>query len=170
MKRAIFTMGLAVVFLAANEAYEAVKHRRERQEQNVVVCKSQLVQIYSELKAYADQHGGRFPPKLSDLILEGYETMPGLFECPNSNDLFVNAAPAAAEAAEMDRPGHDSYRYFGNGLMESSPADSILIAEPPENHAPLDGHVVLLSGEVHSESPEELRSILGKLESPTTQR
>ena len=143
--------------------------RKQIAERNLAVCKSQLVGIYSELKAYADQHGGRFPSRLSDLILEGYERNPELFECPNSNDPPIYGNTTAEIATEMNRPGHDSYRYYGNGLTENSPPDSILIAEPPENHAPLDGNVVLLNGEIRSLGPADLQSIVAKHARPTTE-
>jgi len=159
---------LVLVGLALLWWMDGVSERREVSERNIVVCRSQLSQIYTELKAYADHHGGHFPTKLSDLVLVGYERNPNLFQCPNGNDLPVNADTLVNEAAEMDRPGHGSYKYYGNGLTESSPSDSILIAEPPENHAPLDGHVVFLNGEIHSLSPSELLSIITKLGHPTT--
>jgi hypothetical protein len=172
MKKAAVVLSLFLLpafFFLAQDALEHEIERRKIPERNLAVCKSQLVLIYSELKAYADQHGGRFPSKLSDLIVEGYDSNPNLFVCPNSNDLFVNANTRAGEAAEMNRPGHDSYRYYGYGLTESSPPDSILIAEPPENHASLDGHVALLNGEIHSLDPSELRSIVAKHTTLTTE-
>ena len=130
----------------------------------MTLCESQLHAIYYDLKVYADQHVGRFPPKLSDLVRSGYETQ-DIFVCPNSNDDYIAlGTPTTKMAADMDGPSRVSYKYYGANLTESSPSESVLIAEPPENHAPLGGHVLYLNGNVVLLNPKDLQEVRGLLQ------
>jgi competence protein ComGC len=147
--------------LVVPEICSVRKEVRERKRINLTLCQSQLRAIYQDLKAYADQHGGRFPTKLSDLVRAGYETQ-DIFVCPNSNDDYIPpGTPATRMAAEMDglnRLNRGSYEYYGANLTESSPPESVLIAELAENHAPLGGHVLYLNGNVVLLTPKDLET------------
>jgi hypothetical protein len=148
--RIFVVIALILVGWVAYGVYLGWEKGRERSRENLMTCESQLRAIYQDLKAYADQHGGRFPTKLSDLVRAGYETQ-DIFVCPNGNDAYIAmGTPTTKMAADMDKLSRGSYEYYGAKLTESSPPDSILITEPPENHAPFRGTRSLLGWQCRS--------------------
>jgi len=151
---------LIVSVLIGWNMYFGLEKRNERKRENLDVCRIQLAQIYKDLKAFANDHEGRFPPKLSDLVLGGYEDQ-DIFVCPNSNDTYINrGTPTTQMANRMNGPDRGSYKYCGTGLTESSPPNSILVIEAPENHAPDGGHVVYLDGNIVFRNSEALKNAL----------
>jgi hypothetical protein len=165
MKRPLYTLLVAVLLIVGWEVWDQYREASEKKRVIVMICRSQLGAIYPDLKAYADQHGGHFPAKLSDLVRGGYETQ-DLFVCPNSDDEYIAlGTPTTIMAAEMDDGAHrGSYEYYGVNLTKSSPPDSVLIAESPANHAPSGGHVLYLNGNIDFLNPTDLRRVRDVLE------
>jgi hypothetical protein len=165
MMKRLFYIFLTIALMALGwEMWGVDRRANEKNSLNLMTCRSQLGAIYLDLKAYADHNGRKFPAELSDLVREGYERQ-DIFVCPNSNDDYIEpGTPAAKMAADMDGPNRGSYEYYGVNLTESSPPESVLIAERPENHAPLGGHVLYLSGKIAFLGPKDLQEVRGLLQ------
>lgn len=147
--------------------YTGQRIRDERRRENLDTCRAQLGQIYKDLRAYADHHQARFPPRLSDLVSDGYENQ-DIFICPNSyTDNYIQlGTPSTQMANLMNGPNRASYKYLGNGLSEGSPPNAILVIEAPENHAPDGGHVVYVDGSIVFLSEQALGKALESFTEP----
>jgi hypothetical protein len=165
MKRSLGTLLVAVLLIVGWEVWDQYRELSEKKHNNLMLCHSQLGAIYLDLKAYADQHTGHFPAKLSDLVRGGYETQ-DIFVCPNSDDDYIALGRPAAKMAtdEMDGPHRSSYEYYGASLTESSSPESVLIAESPANHAPSGGHVLRVNGNIEFLNPADLERVRGLLQ------
>jgi hypothetical protein len=112
----------------------------------------QMAHIYSDLKLYADQHGGQFPAKLSDLVIDGYETDPSWFHHQRDTvDVRLWSATRAQQAAIVEGPYFTSYYYFGSGLSLRNSPDTVLLAENPVDIIRPDdnkNHVVDVDGQI----------------------
>src|ERR1051325_3561054 len=71
------------------------------------VCASNLRRIYEQLQNYAINHGGRFPPNLTQLVGAGTVSRKDL-QCP----LSTSSSPPTSESLPTD------YFYFGNGMSQ----------------------------------------------------
>jgi len=167
----ILLLGFLLISFAKLE-----REREIRANRDVSSCRKNLITISTALHAFARDHNGHFPDKLSRLVLDGYEKDGVMFFCPSGSDYLQNVASYAPQeiAKDMDRPGHLSYLYFGSSLTEASPKDSILLADRPDNHTELGfagGHVVYLGGDIVFLRPAELKAALAmpQHQAPSTQ-
>lgn len=99
-------------------------------------CTAHLHQIGSACNAYAAEHDGRYPERLSELYPRYLPDL-NVFVCPKTGDKI-------ASADEID--AKTSYEYRGAGLREWGPGD-VLACDKPGNHRSgknvlyADGHV-----------------------------
>jgi hypothetical protein len=114
--------------------------------------KSQLAHLYSDLKSFADQHGGHFPAKLSDLVANGFETDASLFHTPGEPvGVSIRTLTRAQQVAIVDYPYFAAYYYFGNGVSVSDSPETVLLAEDPVDIIRPDddkNHIVKLNGQI----------------------
>src|SRR5215207_8812899 len=104
-----------------------------RQRAKQVQCSVNLQQIGQGLQTYATANRGQYPLKLSVLIEDG-TMQPAFFICPHSGDTAAPGADAKAQAKNLEKGGHLSYVYVGQGLTVHSPADAVLAHEKKGNH------------------------------------
>jgi competence protein ComGC len=103
-----------------------------------IACEENLREIGLGLKLYANDHQGKFPTTLSDLLEGGYVEDERSFNCPFS--------PHLGNAAEPD------YHYTTEYAI-TSPSDSKVVFDKSDNHA--DGqHVLYVSGDIVWEQKE----------------
>lgn len=116
-----------------------------------VKCSSNMRQIGLAMIMYANQHNGKFPDSLHE-ILETQDITPGVFVCPSSNEVRAMGATARAELDDFDRPGRCSYIYLGKGLTDQCDFGTAVLYEPPSIHHGgmnvlfADGHVEFFGG------------------------
>jgi len=126
---------------------------RSREPANRVKCASNLRQIGTAVRLYANANGGQFPPDLETLLATG-DANASMFICPSSNDDTAMGPTTQAVIQEL-RSGseHCSYVYVGAGLGSGNASEKHVVAyEPIANHQGNgmnvlygDGHVEFLN-------------------------
>jgi hypothetical protein len=100
---------------------------------NRIYCMSNLRQIGFRLHEHAAANGNRFPDTLAPLITEP-EYDRGSFICPSTDHTPAPGATVAEQAANLLKPGHCSYLYYGRGLTLPLDPGRVLMLEPPDHH------------------------------------
>ena len=105
---------------------------RIRTRAELVTCEENLQKIGLGLKLYANEHQGKFPPSLSELIEDGYVEDERVFDCPSNRYI--------GDVLEPD------YHYT-TGHSISSSSDTAIVFDKITNHR--DGkHVLYISGDI----------------------
>jgi prepilin-type processing-associated H-X9-DG protein len=136
--------------------------RQARQQARQVQCSNNLRQIGQGLIMYAATNQGQFPTKLS-MLIEHAGLPPQIFVCPHTSDTPAQGADAKAQAKDMERGGHLSYVYVGQGLTQNSPADSVLAYEKVGNHGNQGTNVLFLDGHVEWYDATATTTLLAEL-------
>ncbi len=111
-------------------------------------CQSNLHQIGVAIQMYAQDHRGRYPATLGE-VLASEDISAQAFVCPASPDEAAVGPTTRAVAAGLTACGHCSYVYAGRGLTDATAtAAAVVCYEPPANHG--DGGNVLF-GDGHAE-------------------
>ena len=120
---------------------------RSRPVANLVKCGSNLRQIGQAIMLYANEHQGRYPDKLGDLMDQDITT--AVFICPASNDTDAVPGPTPqASSANVHAGGHLSYIYLGKGLTGTQPATIVIAYEPLTNHNNTEINVLFGDGHI----------------------
>ena len=151
-------VGLAVaifqIAVLAEILFPSIDHAKEKA--NRVSCAHVLRSISLACKAYAtDDENGMLPPNFKALM-PNYITDPKIFVCPSA----PNAHQPIGDNLNRD------YVYFGDGHKDAEiGADTVLIADSPNNHHGRFINVVLGDGHVEAvplPHTTDLRSIAGQ--------
>ena len=114
---------------------------------NIPKCGSNLRQLGQAMVLYANDHQGRYPDTMGDLLEEDITLT--VFICPASNDQAATTAPTTqAAAANLLAGGHLSYIYLGKGTIGTPPANRVLAYEPLANHQNTGMNVLYGDGHV----------------------
>jgi prepilin-type processing-associated H-X9-DG protein len=133
-----------------------------RQQAKQAQCSVNLRQIGLGLQRYAAANGGQYPAKLSVLIEDG--TIPPAFlVCPHTGDTVAPGADAKAQAKNLEKGGHLSYVYVGQGLTINSPADAVLAHEKKGNHKNSGMNVLFNDGRVEWYDAAATATLLSEL-------
>ena len=131
-----------------------------RETVNRIKCASNLKQIGNALKMFADEHGGKYPDQLSELIATE-DLTPSVFICPSGTAEASTATSPTQLASELLEPQHSSYIYI---KQNAGNVDRAVVVEFIKNHDQ-DGMNVLF-GDGHAEfmqyrkdKPESLASL-----------
>ncbi len=122
---------------------------RARETANRVKCAANMKSIAMALLMDANEHRGRFPAKLGDL-LKTQDITVASFVCPSGDTTVppdLMGANADAKAAWVEANG--DYVYLGGGKTASIGAEAILVYEKPGHHGN-DG-INILFGDGHVE-------------------
>lgn len=116
---------------------------------NTAACASNLHQIGLGILLYQQDHGGRYPDTLGELVeLEGIS--PACLTCPAADDEPATGPTTRAVVADLVAGGHLSYVYVGRGLTDNTVADDTVVCyEPLANHSGAGMNV--LFGDGHAE-------------------
>ena len=110
--------------------------RRERTEQ---LERGDLVNIYGMLCQHARCNSGRFPDSFTDLATEGILTNPEVLVSPFGSGESSTGSTTREVIAQIQDPRHVTYLYYGRGITTSSPPDSVLVTDLPDNHKDYGG-------------------------------
>ena len=134
--------------MAAAIAVPAVSKARGSARQ--VVAMNDLRQVGMGLMMYANDHQGKFPADLGQLVLNGY-LAPEVFISPRNGNkkVPVDVAVAKPEVQATWVNTNSDYVYIGAGLTANAPAGTILAHEKAEG-AP-GGKISLLFSDAHVE-------------------
>ena len=99
-----------------------------------IPCPSNMRRIGQALQFYAMTNGGRYPDHIETLIASFYDVPAKCFVCPSTTDQPAPGRTPQEQAANLARGRHFSYLYFGKGLTNACPPDTILLCEPLANH------------------------------------
>ena len=98
----------------------------------IITCEENIQKMAVGLNLYADEHRGKFPESLEELLENGYVADEMIFDCPSS--------PHMGTAKDPD------YNY-ATGFSILSPSDTAIIYDKPENHK--NGrHVLYINGNI----------------------
>ena len=117
-----------------------------------VQCRSNLLKIGIAIKLYRQDHGGRYPASLADMLASDDNLSSNDLVCPASAAtpaVFATPTPTTqAAAAALAGPDHLSYAYCGGQWSDGPvPADAVVAYEPVADH--VDGaHVLFADGDV----------------------
>jgi hypothetical protein len=138
---------------------------------NRIKCQSNLRQIGYGLMLYAEDHGGRYPDDLAELIRAGVDVTSDVFVCPASSDERAQGDTPEVVAAELLKPGHCSYVYFGKGIIRPIDPKRVVAVERADNHVGDEGVNVLFgNGEVQWLEGPKAAALWAELMRPTTTR
>jgi prepilin-type processing-associated H-X9-DG protein len=105
-----------------------------------VACGAHLRALGQQILLYANDHHGRYPDSLADLLkyaVDGDANPRGaseMFICPASNDIAADGAVTQAVADALEQPGHLSYIYAGSGLTNKTVTDQTVVMYEPLSH------------------------------------
>ena len=148
------TMFLAIGSLAPMGRYS-------RPAGNRVQCSFRLRQMGQTMQLYANDHQGRYPDTMGELLEEGLT--PAMFVCPSSSDSPPTGATTQAMAVNVHAGGHLSYLYLGKGLTGTPPPTMILAYEPLANHQNQGMNVLFGDGHVTFITPPAAMTMLAEL-------
>ena len=158
----IFALGLAFVTAPAFLLHPRVRDPSPREK-----CASNLRQIGLATLMYANEHGGRFPDRLEDLLAE--DINPDVFVCPLSNDTAIVAPTTQQAGLRLSaEPGHVSYIYVGKGLTDKADAKVLVAYERIAHHG--DGlNMLFADGQVQFVPSAQAKVLIAQASSrPTT--
>jgi prepilin-type processing-associated H-X9-DG protein len=151
--------GVIVVFLL--EALLLPSLCRAREPANRIKCASNERQIGAAILLYAQEHGGRFPDRLEEVLLAGEVPAEG-FVCPSSNDEKAPGATVQEAAVNLSKPHHLSYVYVGRALTTAAPPQTPVLYEYLDNHDNDGVNVLFADGHVEFVQRAALEKVLGK--------
>lgn len=141
-----------IAFVVAGMIFPMFSRSRKSANGDHDACRHNMKQlIFAELM-YADDHGGKFSERLSDLYPE-YINHPDVFRCPSAG------GPKIERKEDIDSLTNYVLR---EGLTTASPPDEVLIYEPPSNHGKDDEFAAFVNGDVRWLSEAEIRRIVEK--------
>ncbi|HEY8665921.1 MAG TPA: H-X9-DG-CTERM domain-containing protein [Tepidisphaeraceae bacterium] len=127
---------------------------------NWAKCGSNLRQIGQAMMLYANEHHGKYPDMIEELLDEDFGAE--ILVCPSTNDTKAIGATTQAIAANVATPGHLSYIYLGKGFTSQCLPNTVLCYEPVTNHG--DGSNVLFGdGHVEFMSAAQMKKIIADL-------
>lgn len=116
-------------------------------------CASNMHSIGLATKIYCASHDGRYPAALAEILEE--DLVSSAFVCPATSDRPAEGPTTREIAEQLSQPGHCSYIYVGQGLVDPVPdaAHRVILYEQPANHEGrgvnmlfADWHVEWMSG------------------------
>jgi prepilin-type processing-associated H-X9-DG protein len=132
---------------------------RSSETANRVKCASNERQIGQALALFAAASNGRLPDTLEQALI-AQDITPELFCCPSSNDEKAPGATPREQAANLSKPGHNSYTYLGKGLTTSAPAQTPVLYETLSNHDDDGANVLFVDGSVEWFNKKNLPTVL----------
>jgi hypothetical protein len=147
-----------------------IKQANENPRQMRAECATNLQKISLALLEYQRDNNGHYPESLESLPLtEGIS--PAVLVCPFSKDTPATGATPAELKANLQKPGHCSYIYLGNGLTDTTtPKDAVIAYEPlSDNAGNGEEGIYVLYGDGHDDWADKsvARKILAKVASTT---
>ena len=173
-RTAIVLGALAVVVVAFSIALPMLNRAREAG--GSPKCSSNLRQLGQALTIYANDHEGRLPDSLEEM-LASVDVTNDVMICPSSNDEIAPRGEPSEIIANIrarglrtridepqGQPRHCSYIYLGKGLSTGAitPA-TVLIVEPLANHDGDGINVLYGDGRVDFITTEKAKGLSGLL-------
>ncbi len=152
----VMTMVMLVIFVRRD--LESSRHSTRQ-----TLCVHNLKLLYACLKVYAEEHEGRFPSRLADL-LPRYGNDPEFLEmliCPETQAICKQRTgrrhpfPENPDADALE--GLCSYAYVPGYALQDA-ADAVLLYEKQDNHFGKGRSLMYLDGHGAWEPPENWRS------------
>jgi len=131
-----------------------------------VRCASNMRQIGQALQMWANDHGGRIPDQLFDVLDE--DLTASVFNCPSANETPAPGATTRAVAANLTAGGHLSYVYLGKGLTTQAASDTVLLYEPLANHQNQGMNVLFADGHVDFLQAKDVQPLLKQVANQVT--
>lgn len=103
---------------------------RAREPANRVKCGANLKQIGNALTMFANEHEGKYPDKLSDLIA-AESLPPSIFVCPSSSAESADGKTPEAIVAQLEEPKYCSYVYLKENIGKP---DKAVVYERLDDH------------------------------------
>jgi hypothetical protein len=118
---------------------------RAREIANRVECAQNLRQIERAIVTYTNNNNGSYPPDLGTLYKDQQLDL-HLFCCPDTN---TSPPPnmSVDQAAQWVNQNSD-YIYLGAGLTSPAPANTLVIYEKDQDHAPAGNNILYGDGRV----------------------
>jgi len=116
-----------------------------RETANRVKCAANLKQIGNALMLFAQEHDGKYPDQLSELVATE-DLTPNVFVCPSGTAESSTASTPAEIATDLAKPEHNSFIYLKQNLGK---ADQAIVCESLKDHDE-DG-MNILYGDFHVE-------------------
>lgn len=152
------------LLLAAFEWSRAT--RDTTQERERLLCIQHMQRLGQELRGFAKQHGGDFPPRLYTQLAEDFPLPVELFYCPANS---IRPPPSYDFVFKRGEriPAYSQFVYVGAGHKLIDSPNTVLLYEAMPMHSsgwlfqtPHDGHNVLfLDGSVHTLSNSDFMAL-----------
>jgi prepilin-type processing-associated H-X9-DG protein len=163
----MFAAGTSAVAIVHQTAWIATAPEpmfsRGGERSNRVRCSSNLRQIGMGIELYANDHQGKYPDDIQELIVKA-DIHPEVLICPSSIHEKATGATIAEAAENARKDLHYSYIYLGKGLVKPVNPELVIAYERPGNHDS-DGMNVLF-GDGHCEwfNEPSMRKLLAQIE------
>jgi prepilin-type processing-associated H-X9-DG protein len=125
-----------------------------------IACAANMRHIGAALYQYASENGGKFPPRLEDLLLT-QKISTAVFVCPDSSDTPALGSTPKERAAALSSGGHLSYIYIPNLTTSASP-EAVLLYEPLGDHGD-ETHILFADGHVEGNYKTMAAGIVAEL-------
>lgn len=123
-------------------------------------CGANLRSIGQAIQMYANDHDGRYPATLEEVVAGHYAPDVRIFLCPGSGDTPAQGATHAGLTADLMAGGHLSYVYVGGGLTQKSDSSIVIAYEHPTHHQSKGGNVLFADGHVEWHDAADLRAVI----------
>lgn len=121
---------------------------RARDQARIVACSSDLRQIGLAMTMYANDHNGRYPQRLGEL-LPYTNGSPAIFICPAAGDELPDMHNMRADELSEWIDHHGRYVYLADGKRaQEITANDMLVCEHGDNHAGQGMNVLYGDGRV----------------------
>jgi hypothetical protein len=154
------------VWLAKSDKPMFTWQFRTRAARDRSICLSNVRQVGQAILLYAQEHQGRFPDTLEQVILT-QDITAECFICPGSD--IDKAEGKTPEGQARHLHDHCSYVYHGKGLTTATAPTRPILCEPLTNHEVAGMTILFADGTAEFFPTDKAVEILQRTNYPTTQ-
>jgi prepilin-type processing-associated H-X9-DG protein len=155
----IIAVVLLIVFAAIYAGLIGIHHFKEYAGR--INCANNMRQIALAAIMYANSHGNQYPDDLPTLF-DTEDLGSGVWHCTSSDSNELTTA-TSREARDAIAAGHISYVWVGKDVTVTSPDDTVILYELPDNHDGYGMNVAFADAHIEWFNAKQMKALLDKI-------